>query len=207
MRKFLTFSFAVLLAGVASACDQQPTTLEAPDAAADAAPRSDGTFARPTWANDHLWEFQRPQPVFNQGEGNQKFVFITPSDDIAQRPFYVIGWKAGGPAKHSTLFFGGNGHDHVSTAPRESEGEFKATVQLLLVVPGPQADGDIASTDATNFFTGNPIQLVYAADVDGDDELEHFTNTETVQKAFEQGLVRLGTTFEETVLTMRDIEG
>lgn len=208
MWKLFSVSLAVLFAGTLAACDRQPAEVAQTDASADAAPRSAGTFARPTWAGDHLWEFQRNQPVFNQGEGNDKFVFLTPSDDIAQRPFYVIGWKAGTDGKQSTLFFGGNGHDHVTTAPPKSKGTYKATVQLYVVLPGANAtDSDIATTDATNFFTGESIELVYAADVEGDNALEHFTNVETVQKARDQGLVSLMTTFEETVLTMHDIQG
>lgn len=206
MRKLVSLALATLFALALSACENRPTQLEQTEASADAAPRSGGTFTKPTWANNHLWEFQRPQPVTNQGNGD--FVFLTPSDDIAQRPFYVIGSGAGDDGKQSTLFFGAEGHDHVTTAPPSSDGEFKATVQLLLVAPAEGVDETkIAYTENTNFFTGDPIKLVYAADVDGDGNLEDFTNVTTVQTAYEIGLVKLGTTFEETVLTMRDIEG
>lgn len=206
MRKILSFVVAVLLAGTVSACEQQPTQMEASASSSEnAAPRSSGTFTSTTWANGHLWEFQRPQPVTNQGNG--EFVFITPSDDIAQRPFYVIGWPAGDDGKQSTLFFGGGGHDHVTTAPASGKEEFKATVQLLLVMPAEGVDEQkVASDQAVNFFTGNTIQLVYAADVDSDGDLEQFTDAATVVKAHAEGLVKLGTTFEETVLTMHDID-
>lgn len=205
MRKLLLLAVTVLFAGTLGACRDQPTQLDQSEASSDAAPRSQGTFTRPTWANGHLWEFQRNQPVVNQGNGN--FVFLTPSQDIAQRPFYVIGWKAGNDGKQSTLFFGGNGHDHVTTAPGDKD-RFKATVQLYVVTPGQNAtDANVASTPAINFFTGLEIELAYAADVDGDGNLEDFTDVETVEQAAKMGLVKRGTTFEETVLTMHDIDG
>lgn len=226
MRKLLSVMVAGLLVATLGACNEQPTQVQrsGTDAAADhsddAAPRSEGTFSKPTWAGDELWIFQRNQPILNQGQGNNKLVFLTPSDDIAQRPFYVIGESAGDDGAQSNLFFVDDqdppeGHDHVTPAPPKSAGEFKATVQLLVVVPGPNGTvgQNIKADEAFDFFSApaNPsartaFKLVYAADVDGSgtiDPDEDFTNVDVVQKAAEQGLVKLGTTFEETVLTLR----
>lgn len=215
MRTSFGICLTVLFVFSLGACREQPTRVDRVEASADhsenAAPRSEGTFASTTWANGHLWRFQRNQPVFNQGNG--EFVFITSPADIAQRPFYVIGWKAGDDGMQSGLFFDDpatsevEGHDHVTTAPPTSAGTYSATVQLSLVVPAPDAGDDVASTDAINFFTGQPIDLAYAADVDGDGDLEDFTDVETVHAAWDEGLVRVMTTFEETVLPLRDIEG
>lgn len=229
MRRLLTITTSLLLVAAVSACDGPPTHLDEPapelqqldgPAAAshseNAAPRSEGTFSSTAWADDHLWRWQRSQPVFNQGEGNDKLVFITPSDDNAQRPFYVVGWKAGGDGKQSTLFFDDpstterEGHDHVTTAPGGSDGTYKATVQLFVVVPADGVDEeDVAATDALNFFTLEPIQLAYAADLDDDGVIEpdeEFTNVANVQEAWMDGLVDVMTTFEETVLPMRDVD-
>lgn len=206
MRKLLSLGVAAFFAVALGACDENPTQVEqqTKDYLQVAADNSSmgvrqGTFTRPAWGNDHLWEFKSPKQwgddLLDPTNPAGKLVFGSPANASAHSPFYIIGPDAGDDGVQSSAFIGD--HDHVFPVPKGDATTFNANWHIFLVLPGP--GGDVA--------TSGPLGLAHAADTDGDGTLEQLTSYQAVLDAEDEGNVTLLSTPEVFVCPVRDIEG
>lgn len=210
MRKLLSLFVAALLALTFTACDEQPTQVEQPttdnlQVATSHGGGSNGarhgTFTRPAWGDDHLWEFKSPKQwgddLLDPTNPAGKLVFGSPSNENSHSPFYIIGPDAGDDGTQSEAFIGP--HDHVFAVPKGDARSFNANWHTHVVLPAP--DGDVASSGT---LLGG---LAHAADTDGNGTLEQLTNVQAVLDAEQEGNVIVVSTPEVFVCPVRDIEG
>lgn len=199
MRKLLSLSLAVLLAGAVGACEEQPMEPELTASASQGARQ--GTFTRPAWGDGHLWEFKSPKQwgddLLDPTNPAGKLVFGSPSDPSSHSPFFIIGPDAGDDGTQSEAFIGA--HDHVMPVPKGDAKTFNANWHIHLVLPA--SGGDVASS--------GPVLggLAHAADTDGDGDLEQLTSWKDVVAARKEGNVIVLETEEVFVCPVRDIEG
>lgn len=157
MRKLLSLSVLALFAVTLGACRDQPTSLETDALASHSAQDVANHIAHVrTWGNTvDTWEFLVPQP-------------LSPANENATSPLWVIEPVDDPDSPHATLFFGP--HDHVVPVPPNNGGTFSAMWHVHLVTDG----------------SGN---LVNSADIDSDGMAELLTSHARIQKAVDMELV------------------
>lgn len=123
--------------------------------------------------------------------GNDKeYIMLVPKAPVpaagpSQEELYVIGAvdinKPQAPG-HGNLI---GPHDHVLPLPPHNGGEFSAIWQVVLILPGPNAN---ANNIRTRHVNPPGIDLVYAADLGSG--IVYLTSVEKLEKAGQLGLVR-----------------
>lgn len=195
-KRFIALAVAFVVT-IAVGCEETSTVTETESLDGRDAVTSQGrpddapapVFGVQVWGNDQEWEALAPkEPV--------------PADEQSHAPWIVMG-AVDADDPQAPFFFGD--HDHVMSVPKDNRGTFSGVWHLVFVVPADGVDaveGEIG-TEADLLVRDPPLPdgglfdpgpLAYAADLDGDGEVEpgeELTSLAKVEKAEELGLVEI----------------